>query len=103
MHKQAGVINKEYTYVMIKIDYIDLSAGASQPGPSQGPSTSSRVRYQLMPGFLSDRKKSWYNTGCDEITEADIMIISEWLKSGGPIRDIHDPLHFLKLLLYPDT
>ena len=68
---------------MLKMEYADLSAGAAQPGSSQGPSTSSRMRYWLISGFLHKRKKPWFNMGLDEITEAVLMTITDWQKTGG--------------------
>ena len=87
-----GEINKEHTDVMLKIECADLSNSDAQPGSSQGPSTSSRMRYQLIPRFLPEKKKPWFNMGLDEITVVDLMTFTDWLKSGVHFMISRNPL-----------
>ena len=84
----------------MKTDNADLSGTGTSQGPTGNLLPTSSQKYTPNPAFIpQDRAKPWYTTASDQVTDMDIMIISEWLRSGGAYTQYTDPAHWVKLLL----
>ena len=100
-------IAKRYARIMIKVDYADVAPAAARPSQSTG-APQPKTKYLPQPTFLEqggnkDRARPWYTTASDLMSESDVMVISEWLHSGGHYVSYADPTRFLKLLLDEET
>ena len=97
-------LNSRCHKILMKTNYIDLSGPSTSQGPPDDIPQTRNSRFTLNPHFISqERQKPWFNTVSDTINEADIMTISEWLKSGGAYTTYTDPARWMKLLLDQET
>ena len=90
--------------MVMKTDYADLTGPSTSQGPPGSMPPARSYRYAPNPAILpQDCPKPWYTTASNTLTDTDIMVISEWLQSGGTYTLYIDPAHWVKLLLDQET